>query len=83
MALQIRSKTSTVGDRRFRSTMLTKGKVQNKGLGCSGYATAVLYRMLNGKKWKEKYKEDWDDGHRPHQRSTRPTNGFSSRHATP
>ena len=43
------------------------GTVKGGGLGCSAYATAVLYRMRYGKEWLDTYKTDWKARRRPHE----------------
>lgn len=52
---------------KFDGYVAPDGTVKNGGLGCSGYAVAVLYRMQNGTNWKAVYKADWDKSKKPHQ----------------
>jgi hypothetical protein len=42
------------------------GKVRNRALGCSGFATAVLYRLQNGENWLDIYKDDAKAGKWPY-----------------
>lgn len=44
-----------------------QGAIRNEGLGCSGYAVAVLYRMRDGERWLKVYQADWAKKLRPHQ----------------
>jgi len=43
------------------------GQVTKGRLGCSGYATAVLYRMQNGNEWLKAYQADAKAGRWPYQ----------------